>query len=301
MDEEKIRELIIIGCGPAGLSAGIYARRYALDTLIICKDFGLGGEAPYVENYPGFKGIRGEELMNIFREQAESLGVEIIFEEITGLKKIGKIFEVFLEDEVIRARSIIIATGAKHRRLNIPGELEFLGKGVSYCAVCDAPVFKDKRVAVIGGGDTACSSAYHLSFFSRKVYLILRSNRFRAEPYNITLLKRRENIEILYNKRILSIFGDNFVRGIDLNDRKLNLDGVFIEIGVEPNIELIKNLGCKTDDEGYIIVDDFMRTTVAGVFAAGDATNSFNKFQQIITASAGGVLAAKSAYEYLRL
>ncbi len=301
MDEEKIRDLIIIGCGPAGLSAGIYARRYSLDTLIVCRDFGLSGEAPLVENYPGFRGIRGDELINIFKEQAESLGVKIIFDDVTSLRKPGEIFKVSVGDEIMRAKSIIIATGAKHKKLNVPGENDFLGKGVSYCAVCDAPIFRGKRVAVVGGGDNACSSAYHLSFFSQKVYLILRSNNFRAEPYNVDILSRRKNIEILYNRKIMNIFGDEFVKGIKLNDGKINLDGVFIEIGVVPNSEIIRELGCKTDDEGYIVVDEFMRTSVDGVFAAGDVTNSFSKFQQIITASAGGVLAARSVYEYLRL
>jgi len=301
---EVIYDLIVIGGGPAGLSAAMYARRYNLKTLVIAKDYGLAADAPNIENYPGFISISGGDLVRKFMEHAEYYGAEIEMDEVIDVRIKDNIFEVVASD-IYKARSIIIAMGTKRRTLDIPGEAEFRGRGVSYCATCDAPLFRNRVVAVIGGSDAACVSSLHLSEFASKVYQIYRRDKLRGEPINVKRVLENEKIEVIYNAVPVEIFGDMRVKGIKIRfnngeEKILDVDGVFIEIGSIPNSQLAKKLGVEVDEEGYIEVDAGMRTNIQGVFAAGDITTGSEKFEQIVTAVAEGALAARSAYNYVR-
>lgn len=302
--EKVIYDVIIVGGGAAGLSASIYCRRYNLSTLVITKDYGSAAEAPIIENYPGFISISGIELINRFWEQAQNAGVEILMDEVIKITKKEELFEV-VASETYYSRAVIIATGGKRKELNIPGEREFRGRGVSYCATCDAPLYRNKVVAVIGGGDSACVSSLHLAEFASKVYQIHRRDMLRCEPINAKKVLENRKIEIIYNATPTEIFGQNRVEGIrirfnDGREETIKVDGVFVEIGSVPNSSLAKALGVITDEEGYVVVDSGMRTNIEGVFAAGDVTNASEKFEQIVTAVAEGALSARSAYEFLR-
>lgn len=301
---EVIYDLIVIGGGPAGLSAAMYARRYNLRTLVIAKDYGLAADAPNIENYPGFISISGGDLVRKFMEHAEYYGAEIEMDEVIDIWIKDKIFEVIASD-TYKAKSIILAMGTKRKTLDIPGEAEFRGRGVSYCATCDAPLFRNRVVAVIGGSDAACVSSLHLSEFASKVYQVYRRDKLRGEPINVKRVLENEKIEVIYNAVPVEILGDMRVKGVKIRfqngeEKILDVDGVFIEIGSIPNSQLAKKLGVEVDEEGYIKVDAGMRTNIPGVFAAGDITTGSEKFEQIVTAVAEGALAARSVYSYVR-
>jgi len=299
--DEKIYDLIIVGSGPAGLMAGVYAARYKLDTLIFGKlPGGLISEAYEICNFPTYEMITGMELSQKMINQVMKLGVEIKYEEVSEIRKNEEnLFVVKSISGEYLARRIILAIGTERRKLNVKGEKEFTGKGVSYCATCDAAFYKDKTVAVVGGGDTALTSALLLSEFAKKVYIIYRRDRFfRAEPTWIEQVEKNEKIEPVFNSNIIEIYGDEVVRGVKLDTGKdLKLDGVFIEIGSVPDTRLPDMLGIKTE-KGYIVVDKYQRTNVEGVYAAGDITN--NPLKQAVTACGEGAIAANSAYESLR-
>ncbi|MEM2121802.1 MAG: thioredoxin-disulfide reductase [Candidatus Woesearchaeota archaeon] len=301
--EDKEFDLIIVGAGPAGLSAGIYAARYKLRTLVIGESIGgYASDAYEVENYPGFRKISGFELMEKFRSHAEDLGVKIKQGSVVDVRKGYTLFNVKDSDNnVYKARAIIFASGTKRRNLNIPKEDDFIGKGISYCATCDAPFYKDKVVGVVGGSNAAVRSALLLSNYASKVYIIYRRDKLRAEPVLIDAVNSNPKIEVIYNSNVVELLGSEVLEGVKLDSGKeLKLDGLFIEIGGIPVVDLAKSLGVKTDEEGYIVVDSAQRTNVEGVFAAGDITTNSNKFQQIITAAAEGAIAANSVYEYLK-
>ena len=299
--DEKIYDLIIVGSGPAGLMAGVYAARYKLDTLIFGKlPGGLISEAYEICNFPTYEMITGMELSQKMINQVMKLGVEIKYEEVSEIRKNEEnLFVVKSISGEYLARRIILAIGTERRKLNVKGEKECTGKGVSYCATCDAAFYKDKTVAVVGGGDTALTSALLLSEFAKKVYIIYRRDRFfRAEPTWIEQVEKNEKIEPVFNSNIIEIYGDEVVRGVKLDTGKdLKLDGVFIEIGSVPDTRLPDMLGIKTE-KGYIVVDKYQRTNVEGVYAAGDITN--NPLKQAVTACGEGAIAANSAYESLR-
>lgn len=302
--EKIIYDVVIVGGGIAGLASSIYCRRYNLKTLVIAKDYGSAAEAPIVENYPGFVSISGIDLIMKFYEHAQTVGVEIVMDEVIKIEKKGDLFKIDASETYL-GRCVIIATGGKKRELNIPGEKEFRGRGVSYCTTCDAPLYRDKVVAVIGGGDSACVSALHLAEFATKVYQIYRRDKLKCEPINAKKVQENKKIEVIYNAVPIEIFGKDRVEGLkilfmDGKTEILRVDGVFVEIGYIPNSSIAKSLGVLTDDEGYIIVDSGMRTNIEGVFAAGDVSSGSEKFEQIVTAAAEGALAARSAYEYLR-
>lgn len=300
-------DLIIIGAGPAGLAASIYASRYRLNHLVLGQS--LGGTiawAHQVENYPGFTSISGFELSQKLIDHAQSLGAEIINQEVVNLEKLPQGFILTAgNQEKYQTKTIIIATGTKRRKLNIPGEDEFLGHGVSYCATCDAAFYKDKAVAVIGGANSACSGALHLAAFAQKVYLIYRKDNLRADPAWVAEAKQKANIEIIYNTNVLKITGQNGqVSGIEIDpafqkQKKLAVSGVFIEIGGAPIVDLAKKLGVKTDQDNFILTNNLMATNIAGVFAAGDVNAWQKQCQQAIVASAEGALSALGAYQYL--
>ena len=299
----EVYDLIIIGGGCAGFSAAIYSARYSLRTLVISREIGGAlNEAHVVENYPGFKSISGLELMMRFKEHAESLGVEFIEDEVIKAEKKGDVFLVQTRKKSYEAKAIILALGLQRRKLNIPGEDKFIGKGVSYCYTCDAAFFKDKIVGVVGGSDSAAMAALLLSRYSKKVYIIYRKQEIRAAPINKKAVEENKKIEIIPNTNIIELKGDKFLTSVVFDkpykgSKEFKLDGLFVEIGHIPSTIIAENLGVKLNDEGFIIVDKEKRTNIGGVFAAGDITDTV--LRQAVTAASDGAVAAYSAYKYL--
>jgi len=304
-----IYDIGIVGLGPAGLSAAIYGARYNLRTLAVGAV--LGGnmsEAWKVENYPGFSVIAGQELAERMKEQAEQLGAKIVSAQVGNLQKEKgpggeEIFRITTaNNQSYQSKSLVLALGTEHRRLNVPGEAQFQGKGVSYCALCDGMFFKDKEVAVVGGGDSATKTALLLKQYARKIYLIARGSELTGEPQNIAeIQKSGAKIEILLNSEVKEIVGDRRVSGIILkNGQQITVSGVFITIGLIPSAVLVKNLGIATNKQGYIETDERQRTGLMRVYAAGDITATLPGFKQILVAAAQGAIAAHSAYEDLK-
>lgn len=300
-------DLIIIGVGVAGMSASIYASRYKINHLIFGETpGGQGMLAGKVENYPGFISIKGPELMQNFIKQVESYKVKIIQKQIDKLAKIEDGFEVAAESEKWQAKTLILAMGASFRHLGVPGEEELVGKGISYCTTCDAPLFKDKTVAVIGGGDSAVTGAIHAASFAQKVFIIHRRDEYRAEPVWVERLRQVEKIEEILTNEVKEIRGKEKVEEIVLKKSykgspSLKVDGVFVEIGQVPSSALAKQLGVELDERGYVKVIPGMETNVSGVFAAGDlaAVEAGILFRQFVTAASDGARAAASIYHFL--
>ncbi len=298
-------DLVILGGGPAGLTAAIYASRYHLSVLIVAKSFGgTANLAGHIENWPGFLGS-GAELMAKMKEQAESFGTNFIEADMKSVEKTKEGFKILIEEKEISAKTIILALGTENRKLNVPGEKEFLGKGVSYCATCDGMFFKNKTVAVVGGADSAAKAALYLSEITKKVYILYRKHEMRCEPISLKKLCEKENVEIIYQSIPTEIIGDKFVKSLKYTqtvgekevEKTIDINGIFIEIGSTPMTELTKALALEMD-QMYIKTDKQMKTNVDGVFAAGDNTN--NKFKQMIVAAGEGAVAAKSAYDFLK-
>jgi len=291
-------DLIIIGAGPAGLTAAIYAGRYQLKTLVVGKlPGGLAGEASEVCNFPSYESIGGVELMMKMISHVKSLGIEIKQEEVEDIIK-GKEFKVVANKKEYSAKKIILAIGCERRRLQLENEKEFIGRGISYCATCDAGFYKEKTVGIVGGGNAALSAALLLSDFAKKVYIIYKKDKFsKAEPGGVNKIKKK-NIIILFNSNVTKLIGKDKLEKVEINNEEvIDIDGLFIEIGSVPNIELAKKLGLKMEGE-YIMVDKKQNTNVKGVLAAGDITN--NSLKQIITACGEGAIAADSVYQELR-
>lgn len=299
-------DLIIIGAGPAGLGASIYASRYKLNHLVIGSE--IGGqvvEAWEIENYAGLEKISGKELMDRFRKQTEDLGGKIMQGIVTNVKKNDSGFEVFSQDgKSYQAKAIILALGMKPRQLNVPGEEKFVGKGVSYCATCDAMFFRSRDVAVIGGGDSAATAAIHLTEFANKVCLLYKK-AYTFEPAWEEQIKNNPKIELIYCTAVKEVRGDQKVTSIAYDtpegEKELPVQGVFIEVGTMPGVAIARELGVKLDEQNYIIVDQTQSTNIENVYAAGDVTTGSNKFRQIITAVAEGAVAAGSVYRKLKL
>jgi thioredoxin reductase (NADPH) len=304
----KAYDLIIIGSGPAGLTASIYASRYKLSNLVIGKV--LGGMMTYahkVENYPGFVSISGVQLGQKMGEQVKALGAEIRAENVGRIEKEDGGFKVFTEsNQEFEAKTLVVATGTERRKLNIPGEEEYLGKGVSYCTNCDAPFFKDKVVVVIGGADSAVSGAIHAAEFAKKVYIVYRRDKLRAEPVWVEEALANPKIEVVYNTNITEVMGDgNVVTGVKLDtphqgSGQLEVGGVFIEIGGVPINSLLKPLGVEIDENGYIKAGQDLSTNIKGIFTAGDVADRCGEFQQITVACSEGSLAVASVFKYLK-
>ncbi len=306
--KNEIYDLIIIGAGPAGLAASIYASRYKLNHLRL--GAAIGGqvnEIHNIENWPGDISVSGFNLLSRFVEHAKSLGVAPQNESIVSIKKNEEnIFEITTAKNVYKTCTVIMAMGTEYRKMNVPGEKEFTGKGVSYCATCDAMFFRNKTVCVAGGGNAAVVVALNLTDFASKVYLIYRGDRFSAEPVWLDKMAANPKIEAIRNTNIIEIKGGQKVEKIILdnayNDKTyLEVDGVFVEIGSEPGVELAQKIGVEIDEQKYIKVNADMSTNIAGVFAAGDITNGSNKFRQILTAAAEGAIAANGVYKMLKL
>lgn len=303
---DKVYDLIIIGAGPSGLSASIYASRYKLDHLVIGSE--IGGqvvEAWEIENYPGLGKISGKELMEKFRNQAEGFGVKIAQATVIKVNKKDDIFEILCEDKkTYLSKNILFALGMKPKRANILGEDKFVGKGVSYCATCDAMFFRGKEVVVVGGGDSAATAALYMADFASKVYFSYRGE-LRCEPSWCENIKNNPKIEALPGSVISEIKGDKKVSSVtyEVNGEKkeLPVEGVFIEVGTFPGVIIAKELGIKMDEQDYIIVDQTQATNVENVYAAGDVTTGSNKFRQIATAVAEGAVAVGAIYKKLKL
>jgi len=300
-------DLVIVGAGPAGLTAGIYGARSGLKTLIL-EEKQAGGALniiPWIENYPGFpNGVSGEALAKMMIDQCIRFGAEIReFEGVNGLKIDGKRKLVETDKGVYSAKAVVIASGSRHRKLGVPGEEEFEGRGVSYCALCDGAFFKNLRVLVVGGGNTAASSAIYLSGLASKVYLAHRRSQLRAEEIYVKEIAER-GIEVLWNTEVKRIIGDKRVRGVILYNNEvgketfLEVEGVFISIGEVPNSDFAKFSGIEVNDEGYIVVDTCQRTNLPGVYSAGDVT--ICQVKQIGTAVGQAIIAATEAYKYIR-
>lgn len=293
---------LIIGSGPAGLSAAIYLKRAGLNVLVAEKVYyGTGqiAESSQVDNYLGFVGINGYELGMKFREHAVSLGVEFKDGEADRFAKMENGWRVhFTNGEELETKTVIFATGASHRHLNVPGEEELGGKGVSYCATCDGAFFRGKDTAVVGGGNTAMDDALYLSEVCNKVYLIHRRKEFRGAAGTLEKIKEKENIELVTEAKIAKITGDTSVNGIILEDgRNLFVSGVFIAVGMEPQTAALKDLEV-LDENGYVLAEEDGKTSQEGFFAAGDVRTK--AVRQVITAASDGANAAASVMEYLK-
>lgn len=318
---DSMYDIIIIGSGPAGLSAAIYAKRANLNVAVAEKEYeGTGqiAESGNVNNYLGLPNINGYDLGEKFREHAVSLNVEFIEKEAVQIEAVQNdecaaesvIYRVtFDDDTVAEARALIYTAGAYPRKAGVPGEDEYTGKGVSYCAICDGAFYKGKTVAVLGGGDTALDDALYLADICEKVYLVHRRDSFRGAQSTVELLKQKENVELVLNENVTEIYGEKKPTGIKLKSgRELALDGVFVAYGSVPQSELIKNL-VQLDERGYVVAgedgityaaakkDDTDRKIQPGLYVAGDVRTK--TLRQVVTAVSDGANAATTAAEYL--
>jgi len=300
-------EVVIIGAGAAGLAAGIYGARSGLKTLILEEKMagGTTADAPIIENYPGFQSISGSELAQKMVAHCRSIGVEIReLEKVVSLDLKGEKKIVKTDKATYEAKTVVIASGTHYRELGVSGEKEFYGRGVSYCGVCDGPLFKGKRVLVVGGGNSAAITALYIAELASEVKLVHRKGILRAEQSLVKALKNKENVEILWNTELREIKGANTVNNVLLHSNKtgetteLEVDGVFVQVGEAPNSQLAREAGVKVDKAGYITVDMRQRTNIAGVYAVGDVTN--HPVKQIGTAVGQGITAALEAYGYIR-
>jgi thioredoxin reductase (NADPH) len=299
-------DLIIIGGGPAGLSAGIYAVRFGLDTLILERSeiSGQISMADIVENYPGFPSISGLKLMEKFRTHAQEVGVKTRITEVLSVRTEGDKKIVSTDSGDLEAKAIIIATGANPKHLDVPGENELVSKGVSYCAICDGPFFKNKTVVVVGGGNSAVTDALYLSRLAQKVYLVHRRDQLRAAKVLQDRAAATSNIELILNTVVLKIVGGKEgvkkVEKIILQDfnsketRELLTNGVFIYVGIHPNTEFVN---VEKDEGGFIKTDRWMETSEKGIYAAGDCRDT--PIWQLVAAVRDGAIAATAAYEYI--
>ena len=297
-------DLIIIGSGAAGLAAGIYAGRYRIKTLLIEGEF--GGEtakAGAIANYPGVIPLDGYELMKLMKEQGKKVGTEFKDGFVKSITRQGHCFFIETEKEKFQAKTVIFAGGAEHRRLGLQNEDALTGKGVHYCMTCDGPIYTDKTIAMVGGGDSSVKALNLGAEYFKKAYLITMEKEIHAEPINHEHLKQKgDKIEILTETQVKEIVGDKKLEKIILTkpfngSSELIVDGLFIEIGFKPNVALAQLVGVELDEKGYIKTDNMMKTNIDGFFAAGDTVNHFGRFKQDITAAAMGTVAATSAYE----
>lgn len=300
-------DLIIIGGGPAGITAGIYAARQKLNTLLITKEFGgqIGKKAVEIENYTGFPKISGIELIKKFEEHLRNQDIEIKIGEVRKVEKNGNDFLVFTnEKEKILAKTVIIATGADPRPLEVPGEKEFIGKGVSYCATCDAPVFKNKTVAIVGGGNAGFETAIFMANYAQKIYILEYGPQPKADEINQEIVKKSRKIEVITNAAVKEIKGKNFVESIIFDDlakketKTLEIQGIFVEIGTQPATSFVKDLVDFNERDEIKVEFETYQTKTSGLFAAGDC--NVGRFKQIITACGEGCKASLAVYGYLQ-
>jgi len=298
-------DLIIIGAGPAGLTAAIYAARFKLKVRIFEK-FSWGGQillSPSIENYPGFpEGISTGELMDRFKKQVDSLGLPIENRNVINIEASSQGYGVKAESELFNTKTVIIASGAASKRLGVEGEEKFIGRGVSYCGTCDGPLFKGKDIAVIGGGDRAIEDAIFLSSYAKTLYLIHRRSEFRASGILVEKARRIKNIQFVLDSVAEEVCGSNRVESVSVRNLKnqtvsqILCQGVFIFVGITPNTEFVKGL-LDRDESGFIITNQQMGTSKEGVFACGDCVKK--SLYQVISACGEGAVAADSAHKYI--
>ena len=292
-------DVAIVGGGVAGLAAAMYSGRLGLKAVVF--DSKLGGTITLtdtVENYPGFVKLTGQQLSDKLKEHAMVFNPKFIKANIKKISNKKNCFTLFTDKNKYDAKAVILATGTKWRKLNVPGEKEFEKKGVHNCALCDGPFYKNKIVAVIGGADSAIKESLQLSGIAKKVYIIYRGDKLHPEPINLERMKRLKNIEIIYNANVKEIIGSKVVEKLKLDDGKeLQVDGVFVDIGQIPLTELAKDLNVKLNKNNEVIADKLMQTSVLGFFVAGDISDT--PFKQAITAASEGCTAAYSAYQYV--
>ena len=292
-------DVLILGGGPAGMSAGVYCARNNLSTAVL--DMSILGGQPInyleLENYIGFPIVNSSELMEKFELHMDRFNVKKFpMQEIRCVDLLSDLKSVETDNGIFYAKTVIIATGAKPKKLGVKGEEEFLGRGVSYCAICDGAFYKGKTVAVIGGGNSALEEALYLSTMADKVYLVHYKNTFRADKVIQDKVFNTSNIELILNESIKEIRGDNNVTQLILNNSELDVDGVFIYIGMTPNVELVNNQ-LSQDKSGFIITDNTMQTSIKGVYAIGDVRNT--PLRQVITATSDGAIAGVYACKYI--
>ena len=301
---EKVLQSLIIGSGPAGLAAALYAARANLEPVVL-SGMDLGGQVSKtgaIENYPGFPSIEGPEMVSTFQQQAEQFGAEIVFDSATEVDLSKRPFKVTTYGSEYLSESLIIATGASIRELGVPGETEFTGRGVSYCATCDGHFFKEKDLVVVGGGDSALKEGIFLTRFANSVTIVHRRDELRAGPYLANKAKENPKINFGWDSIVTEIIGDGTVNSVRLKNKKTGdeevraIDGVFIFIGHDPNTELFKDQ-LKTDENGYLVLDKKMHTSLPGVFAAGEVGDPH--FQQVIVSAGMGAAAAMEVVEFL--
>ena len=300
----NLYDVIVIGGGVSGSSAAMYSARFNLKVLVFAEQpGGLITTTHLVENYPGIKKIGGFEMGQVFMEHAQETGAEYIYARVDKIEEVNidgfKRFKVYKGDTEYLAKTLVLATGTKHKHLGVEGEEFYANKGVSYCALCDGAFFRGKVACVVGGGDTAAIDAKILTQFVDKVYVLVRKDKMRAEPTNIQKLEADPKVEIIYEAEIAEIKGDGEkVTGVLLKDgSELKLDAVFVAIGWDVKNELALQLGAEVNQRGEVVIDREARTNVAGFFAAGDVTDA--KFKQAIIGAAEGVYASVQAYNYI--
>jgi thioredoxin reductase (NADPH) len=298
-------DIIVVGGGPAGLTAALYTARRTLHTLILAKDLGgQMGSTSHIENYPGFENIiSGFELANKMKVQAEKFGAEFKLGTVNKIEKTGDNYKVYFNNnESVETQSVILAFGLTPRNLEVPGEKEYQGKGVTYCANCDAPLYRNKIVAIVGGGNSALDAADYLSKIASKTYLIHRRDQFRAEEVIVNEILHNQKIQIIYDTVITEIKGEKLVKSIKIKnvknnqEQELDVNGIFIEVGRKASTEFLQGV-VELNDKQEVVVDNNGITSQSGIFAAGDITSVHQK--QIAVASGEGVKAALSAYTYL--
>jgi len=295
-------DVVIVGAGPAGLTAGVYCARKMLNTIIISEN--IGGQALEswaIENYMGYRMISGEDLMKKFEEQVRTLKIRLDLNKVTAITKDNGLFTLAtISGTVLKAKSVILTQGNRPKKLGVANEEQYLGRGLSICSTCDGPLYKGKRVAIVGGGNSALQTAVEMSDIAESVNLIVRST-IRADPVYVEKLKERKNITVHTGTHVSDLHGDKFLSGITIKDeqgkeQKISLDGVFIEIGWLPNTDIVKNL-VALNEKKEIIVDLNTHTSVPGIYAAGDVTSV--KSKQIVIACGDGAKAALEAFEYI--
>ena len=304
-----IYDLIIIGAGPAALTASIYASRYKLRHIVVGEiPGGLISEAHSVCNFPGANQVSGLDLMDGFLKHVQDLEAEVLLmEKVVKIKKEAKLFQLStLSGKTLTAKTVLLATGTKHKKLGLKEESKYLGRGLAYCATCDAMFFKEKTVGVVGSGNSALTAALYLAEVAKKVYLILRGASCKGELAWVDQVKENNKIEILFNSAVSSLMGEDSLESIEIEDtletknkKIMDLDGLFVEIGTEPDPLLINQLDLKLD-QGYVAVDQEQRTSLESLWAAGDITNGSNSFRQVITACSEGAVAVYSIFTHLQ-
>lgn len=301
--EEK--DLIVLGAGAAGMSASIYAARRKIDTALITKDFGGQiANTDSVENYLGFKKTTGPDLVEKFEEHVREYEdiVEIIESKVISIEKEGSEFIIeYGKGNKIKSKAAIISLGGKRRKLNVPGEDEYSNRGLSYCAICDGPLYQDDPVAIVGGGYAGTEAAVYMSEIADKIYIVNVADSLSGEEITMDSLEKKDNIEAINQAKVTEIIGDDFVTGLryekDGSVHQLDVTGIFVEIGTIPNTGLLEGDLVELNEDGYIKVDQNMKTSTAGLFAAGDITDIGQ--QQIVISAAQGATAALEASEYL--